>query len=282
VSATAALAALAAVAAVLGAWEALAAVERARAWRALLRALAPLRRAEREGREPTLPERRRLALLGAGALCAGGWLLAGAAGALLAGCAGPWLAARAVRSRQRRWRARVAREAPVVALALADALDGGHAVGAAVAEAARGVPGPAGAELRLAAASLALGEPVDAVLERVRRRAGSRPYDAIVAALLLQRDAGGPLATLLREVAAGLETAAQAEADARAATAQARFTALLVALLPVAAAGLAELGRPGVLAGLLRTPLTAWLGACSLGLQLLALAAVHRLARVRA
>jgi len=133
VSAPAALAALAAAAGVLGAWEALAAVERARAWRALLRALAPLRRAEREGREPTLPERRRLALLGAGALCAGGWLLAGAAGALLAGCAGPWLAARAVRSRQRRWRARVAREAPVVALALADALDGGHAVGAAVA-----------------------------------------------------------------------------------------------------------------------------------------------------
>ena len=36
------------------------------------------------------------------------------------------------------------------------------------------------------------------------------------------------------------------EGDARAATAQARFTGLLVSVLPLAAAGLAELGSPGL------------------------------------
>ena len=79
--------------------------------------------------------------------------------------------------------------------------------------------------------------------------APARPrWDTIVAAILLQRDAGGDLAGLLRAIAAALEDAARVEADARSATAQARFTAWLVALLPVGAAVLAELADPGYVA----------------------------------
>ena len=49
------------------------------------------------------------------------------------------------------------------------------------------------------------------------------------------------------------------EADARSVTAQARFTAWLVALLPVGAAVLAELADPGYVVALLRAPLAPWL-----------------------
>jgi tight adherence protein B len=272
----------AAVAAVLGAWEALAAVERSRVAARLGRALAPLARAGREGRAPTVPERRRLAVLAAAALAAGGWLVAGAPAALLAATAGPALALAAVRARRRRYRAGLRAAAPAVARALADALSAGQSVRGALAGVATGLEGPAGHALREAARALALGEATEPVLERLRARAACPAWDGLVAGILLQRDAGGDLAALLRDLAAGLEAAARQERDARAATAQARFTARLVVGLPLAAAVLAELASPGFVAGLLANPMSASLTALAALLQATALIAVRRLARTEA
>ena len=142
------------------------------------------------------------------------------------------------------------------------------------------MPGAAGAELRAAARALALGARTEDVLERLRARAGAPAWDTIVAAILLQRDAGGDLAGLLRAIAAGLEEAARVEADARSVTAQARFTAWLVALLPVGAAVLAELADPGYVVALLRAPLAPWLLGAAAVCQLVACAA-HQPHRAR-
>jgi tight adherence protein B len=144
------------------------------------------------------------------------------------------------------------------------------------------VPGPAGRELEATARALALGAPTEDALERLRVRAGGGPWDTLVAAMLLQRDAGGDLAGLLRGSAAALEEADRLERDARAVTAQARFTGLLVSVLPLVAAALAELARPGYLGSLLRSPLTLWLGGCAVAFQLVALLMIQRLARVKA
>jgi tight adherence protein B len=278
------LAGLAGALAVTGAWEAVAAIEQASAARAIGRVLAPLRAAGADGREPSSADRRRLAVVGAGTLLAAGWLIGGpVVGGALA-TSGPWGVRRLVLARRRRWRADLARAAPAAARALADALAGGNAVRGAVAVAARdgGVPGAAGAELRAAARALALGDRTDDVLERLRRRAGDPAWDAIVAAVLLQRDAGGDLARLLRTIAARLEEGARAEADARSATAQARFTAWLVTLLPAGAAVLAELGQPGYLGSLLEAPATASMLIGAAALEATAIVAIRRIARVGA
>jgi tight adherence protein B len=266
---------------VLGAWEAIAAVERSRLAAALARAVEPLLRAGREGRVPTAPERRRLALLATAALAAAGWLLGGPAVALVTAVAGPALAVAAVRARRRRYAAGLRRGAAGAARALADAVGAGHSIRGAIVAAAGGVPGPAGHELRAAARALALGDPTVDVLDRLRRRAADPAWDAIVAGILLQRDAGGDLAGLLRDQAAALEAADRIEREARTATAQARFTARLVLLLPAGAAALAELASPGLIAGLLAHPLSVWLVAMAATLQLTAIAAVARLARAR-
>ena len=65
---------------------------------------------------------------------------------------------------------------------------------------------------------------------------------------MLHGTTGGPLATVLAALAVDLEEARRVDADARAATAQARYTAGMVALLPLGAVVLAELGSPGTLA----------------------------------
>jgi tight adherence protein B len=199
---------------------------------------------------------------------------------VVAAVAGPALARAGLLARRRAYRHELVRAAPAVARSLADALAAGHAVRGAVAAAADGVAGPARVELRRAAAALALGEPTGAALETLRTRAGAAPWDAMVAGILLQRDAGGDLTGLLRDLAESLEATVRAERDARAATAQARATARTVAGLPVAAAVLAELASPGFLSGLVATPLSAALVALAAVLQLAGAAAVRALARV--
>ena len=263
----------------LGAWEALAAVERSKVAAGLGRALEPLVRAGREGRAPTRPERRRLALLATGALAAAGWLLGGPALGALAAIAGPALAIAAVKARRRRYAAELRSGAAGAARALADAIAAGHSVRGAIAAAAEGMTGAAGNELRAAARAAALGDPTPEILERLRRRAAAPAWDAIVAGVLLQRDAGGDLAALLRDQAAALEAADRIEREARTATAQARFTARLVLLLPAAAAVLAELASPGLIAGLLAHSLSVWLVATAAVLQATAVLAVARLGR---
>ncbi len=271
----------AAAAGVLGVWEALAAVERSRAVAALERALEPLVRAGHEGRAPTRPERRRLALLATGALAAGGWLVGGLVLGALAAVLGPALVLAAVRARRRRYARSVRKGAAAAARSLADAVGAGHSIRGAIGVAAAGLDGAAGHELRTTAGALALGDPTAGALEALQRRAADPAWDAIVAGILLQRDAGGDLAGLLRSQAAALEAADRIGRDARAATAQARFTARLVLLLPAGAAALAELANPGLIAGLLAHPLSVWLVVMAAVLQATAILAVVRLARVR-
>ena len=191
------------------------------------------RRARREGLAPSGAERRRLAALAAGSLLRRRLAARRAAarrggGARRAGASSSPPSARG----GARYRDELRRGAAGAARALADAVAAGHSVRGALDEVAPTLPGAAGHELRLAARALALGEPTDAVLERLRARAATRAWDTLVAAILLQRDAGGDLPALLRELAAALEAADRLERDARAATAQARFTAWLVVGLP--------------------------------------------------
>ena len=280
-SRAAVLAFAAGAAGVLGAWEALAAVERSRVVAAIGRAAEPLARAGREGRAVTAPERRRLALLATGALAAAGWLLGGAGLGVLAAVGGPAVVMTLIRARRRRYAAELRRGAAGAARALADAVGAGHSIRGAIGAAAHGVGGAAGHELRAAAKGLELGDTTPAVLERLRRRASDPAWDVIVAGILLQRDAGGDLAGLLRDQAAALEAADRSEREARTATAQARFTARLVLVLPVGAAALAELASPGLIAGLLAHPLSVWLVAMAAVLQAVAILAVARLGRAR-
>lgn len=277
-SAATAMAGVAGALAVLAAWEALAAVDQRLAARAVGRWLAPLR----AGGEASAGERRRLAAVAAAALCAAGWLVAGAVVGVALAAAGPWAANRALAARRSRRRAALAAAAPAVARAVADALAGGHSIRGAIGAASStgGLDGPAAAELRRATAALDAGAVTDAVLDDLRRRAGDPAWGTLVTAILLQRDAGGDLALLLRGLAERLEEARRADADARAATAQARFTAWLVAGLPAGAAVLTELGSPGSTAALLSEPLPAALVVASIALQAVAVVAVRRIARV--
>ncbi len=268
--------------AVGAAWELVALAQHGRLLARASELAAPLRAAGALGRTPTADERLRLVAVFALTLLAAGWLFGGPLAGLALATGGPWLLSRVLAARRRRWQRALAAGAPQVARSLADALAGGHAVRGAIAEAARaGGAGPvAQAELRAAAAALALGERTQIVLERLRDRASAPGWETVVAAVLLQRESGGDLAGLLRGLAGDLEAAGRAEADAHAVTAQARFTARLVCALPLAGAVLAELARPGIVRETASGAIGLGLCASAVVLQLVALLAVSRLSRM--
>jgi tight adherence protein B len=249
-----------------------------RAFVALAEALV---RAGREGRDPGAPERRRLLLAGAVLALAAGTVLLGPLPGLAAAALGPVAVGRLLAARRSRYRAAVDAGVAELAVAIADALGGGRSLRAALEEVAAAASGAAGHELRRTTAELAAGAGTDEALEAMRRRVRSPRMDTLVAACVLQRRAGGDLARLLRESARAMEAQARLEDEVRSATAQARFTALLVVLLPLGGALLAELASPGWFAGLWSSALTAWLVGMALVLQASAAALMHRLGRPR-
>lgn len=282
--------ALAFIAAVLAVWGV---VELGREGAAIARTRAPrlvaagmrlhdvVLRAGRQGQHPGAADRRRLLLAGAAAAVVAGWLVAGPLAGAACAAAAPLAVSRTLRSARERYRRAVDEGAPAMATALADALSGGHSLRGTLEEAAAGVDGAAGQELRRVAGELALGARTEEALEAMRERVRSHGVDTIVAASLLQRGAGGDLARLLRDSARALEDHARLQHDARAATAQARFTGVIVVLMPLGGALLAELASPGYITRLAGSFLTAWLGGLALAMQVVAAVLIRRLGRVR-
>ncbi|MTD43549.1 hypothetical protein GKE82_04335 [Conexibacter sp. W3-3-2] len=241
----------------------------------------PWRSAGRDG-HVTDAERRRLGIVCGATIAAAAWLVLGIGPALVCAVAGPWTAGRLLRARRERWRIRAGEGVPLLARALADALAGGRSLRGAVLAAAQdgAVRGATGVEVRALARELELGRPTPVALEDWGARLRSPGTDVLVAAVLLQRESGGDLAGLLRDLAGDLEEGRRATADARTATAQARLTARLVAGLPVGAAALAELAAPGTITGMLAEPLSRLLAAGGVVLLVAALVVVGQLARV--
>jgi tight adherence protein B len=243
-------------------------------------ALEPLRRAGEEGYAPTVLERRRLAAVGALAALLGGWFLAGPALALPLAVAGPAIAGWAVAHRRRRYRRAVERALPEVAAAVADSLSAGRSLRASLPAAVASLDGPAAVELARLGAELDLGSPTAEAVEGWRRRMRSPRVDAFAAALLSQRLAGGDLASLLRRFADGAAERDRVADEARSATAQARFTGLLVVAMPSGGALFAELIRPGFLAKVVAEPAAAAMVALAMALQAAGFVAIRRLSRV--
>jgi tight adherence protein B len=246
----------------------------------LAAAVRPLLRAGREGYVPTEAERRRLGVVGAGALLGLALLVAGPGPAPVLALAGPAAAAWALTARRARYRRGLERGLPDIATAVADALSGGRSVRGALGAAAGSLEGPPGVEMARVRADLELGSSTGEALTALQRRFGSPRVDSFAAALLSQQLGGGDLAGLLRRYAAAAAERDRVAADARSATAQARFTGMLVVAMPTGAALFAELVEPGFVGRMLQDTAPTVLLALAGALQLVGFAAIKRLSRI--
>jgi tight adherence protein B len=243
-------------------------------------AVEPILRAGREGYAPTPAELRRLGVLGAIAALTIGYLAAGVTAGLILAAAGPMLALSTVAGRGEAYRRAVERALPEISGALADSLTGGRSLRGALAAAPDSLEGPAAVEMVRVRTELELGAATAAAVDALRSRLRSERVDAFCAALLSQQLAGGDLAALLRRFGEGAAERERVAEDARSATAQARFTGLLVVAMPTGAALFAELLQPGFLSGIASNGVSAALLGLATAMQLAGFAFIRRLSRV--
>jgi tight adherence protein B len=242
--------------------------------------LAPLRRAGAEGRDATRPERRRLQAAFAVGSFPVALAIADPAPAAVLATTSALLAPRALVWRRERYTRLLGDGTAPAASRIADALASGHTTRVAIALAAAELEGPIGRELSRVAADMELGATTDLALAAFRQRARSRRVDLLVAAIRLQRRSGGNLASLLRDVAATLEDRARGEAEARAETAQARFTSTVVLAMPLCVLALYALVSPGTVGRLTASAFGIWLVGAAAVMQLTGAVLVRRLARI--
>ncbi len=136
---------------------------------------------------------------------------------------------------RQRWTlaARVERQLADAMQVMANALSAGGTLFQALEAAARETPPPLGTLLSAAVRRAQLVGTVDEALRELGDRVGSRDVDTVVAALAIQRTTGGDLARLLRESASFLREEQRLRADARALSAQARYSSQLIGAMPI-------------------------------------------------
>lgn len=235
----------------------------------------------REGRiDESFGSRRMLAVsLAIGA--AGGFCLFGAPGALLGLAVAPLAVSRAIRARRRHHAARIDACTAELALALASSLAAGRSVRGALLTASASTPQPLAAELDRAVVDLTLGGGIGDALAALRSRTGSTRIESLAGAIELHRGSGGDLVRLMRELADAFRDRDRALRDAHSASAQARFTAIVVAAIPFVVAAVLELAAPGAVAGALALLPTALMIGVAVAMMVVGVAVSHRLGAVR-
>jgi tight adherence protein B len=242
--------------------------------------LEPFIRTIDEGHVPNLRERLGLICsIGVVAVITG-WVLGGAvAASVLAGLVPltvAWLIGRATV----RYRRSVDRGLPVAARALADSLTAGQAPRAALVTVVQGLDGEVAFEMGRVARDLVMGLPTDQALDRMARRVGTGRVNAFAGAITSLTLSGGDLAGLMRRFADGALERDRMADEARTATAQARFTGFLVAVLPIGAGLFIELTGLGLFASLRRSGVAVALLLLALALQACGFLVISRVARV--
>lgn len=160
---------------------------------------------------------------------------------------------------------------------VARSLRSGAAIGQALDEASRAATGRLGADITAVIGDVSNGAALVAALDGWMARCPTRGVRLAVAALALAAESGGAAAKAIDGVAATLRANLAAAGEVRAQAAQARLSALVIALAPLAFGALAAGTDRHTAAFLLRTPLG--LGCLTAGLLLDGAAAwwMHRI-----
>ena len=174
-------------------------------------------------------------LAGAGAFIA--WVLWGLIGAVIGGGIGGALPVFWIELRHRRRQKAFVDQLPDTVALLASSVRAGHSFLQALEQVAKECVEPTRSTVEQVVREIGLGASQDEALERLAQRFPSEDLDLIVASINVQHQISGSLAQSLDEMAETLRERQRIEGDIKALTAQQRYSAYVLALLPVAVAG---------------------------------------------
>jgi tight adherence protein B len=162
-------------------------------------------------------------------------------GALMIGVGFPVYVLRSMRtSRQRKFEEQL----PEALDILVRGLRAGHAIPIAISTAGRQMPDPLGSEFSIAGSELTYGLDLETTMVNLRTRVGQPDLSLVVLAISIQAKMGGNLAEILTNLARVIRERFKLRRKGRALSAEGRYSAIFLSLMPVALFGILWLISP--------------------------------------
>lgn len=181
----------------------------------------------------------------------------GILGAVILGIVGFAGVALYIRWRQSRWLHEIERELPDFLQAVATAMRAGISFQQALTVIGRDTPGPLGQEILRIMRRESLGYSLDEVLGELSARIPSKDMELVVTAVIIQREIGGALSSILDNIVETIRERERVRAEVRTLTAQGRMSGWVLIALPIGVALLISFVNPQYLEPLIKTR-TGW------------------------
>lgn len=136
-----------------------------------------------------------------------------------------------------------------------NALRAGFSFFQALKNVAEEAPSPVKEELEIVLKEMQYGSTVEESLNRLKERMPSEDLDLMIQAIVIQRQVGGNLAVVLEKIVHTIRERLKIQGQIKTLTAQGKLSGMVVALLPVALAGILSVINPSYMTVLFTTPI---------------------------
>jgi|GEM_PF-964351 len=174
----------------------------------------------------------------------------------------------------------VNKQLPEAARVLANGLRAGLSLYQAFGSTARELRAPLGPLIQRVVHEMQLGASIEEALDNLLKRVDTPDLRFMVTTILLQHEMGGDLAGALDSVASALVERMTVESEVLTLTAEQRYVAMVLPVIPVLGILIMNAGKPGYMEVLTR-PLGLILLAVSGGLQVLGFVLIYRTSRIK-
>lgn len=141
----------------------------------------------------------------------------------------------------------------------------------------REMDAPMGREVQLVVNEVNLGNTLESALDNMQRRVASPDFELVVTAVLIQRQVGGDLASILDTISETIAERVRMRREVMTLTAQGRASALVVSCIPIGLAAAVSILNPNYLKPLIETELGRMFIVAAVILQLIGFLVIHRI-----
>ena len=145
----------------------------------------------------------------------------------------------------------------------------------------REMDAPMGREVQLVVNEVNLGNTLESALDNMQRRVASPDFELVVTAVLIQRQVGGDLASILDTISETIAERVRMRREVMTLTAQGRASALVVSCIPIGLAGAVSIMNPNYLKPLIETDLGRMFIIAAVVLQLIGFIIIHRIVDIK-
>lgn len=160
-------------------------------------------------------------------------------------------------------------------------LKAGHSLSTGIQMMGEELPDPIGIEFRRTYDQHSLGQPLEAALKDMANRIDSADFAFFVSAVLIQRQTGGDLSEVLRNISTMVRARIRLQQHVKAITAEGRMTGYILVAFPMVLFVISYVLNPGYAGVLVRTETGIRLLALAFGLQMVGLFFIRKIIAVK-